>query len=109
MEPKSGAAYQIAAAAPEEDRQAMVAHAANWFVMTGGTKALIESLSGLGEPSASPAVYSEVARVLIAERPNGLNAQDVEALGSLGAERVAALYGAVKRQGGSKVLGRQYK
>ena len=104
MEPHSGAAYQIAASAPQEDRPTMLAHAAKWFLMTGGTPNLIKSLSGLADPAANPAAYTEVARTLVSQRPEGLAPQDLDALKTLTAEQTAALHAAVRTQSGSEAI-----
>lgn len=104
MEPQSGAAYQIAASAPQEDRPAMLAHAAKWFLMTGGTPTLIKSLSGLADPATNPAAYTEVARTLVSQRPDGLDPQDLDALKTLTPEQSAALHSAVKTQSGSETI-----
>jgi hypothetical protein len=109
MEPHSGAAYQIAASAPQEDRPAMLAHAAKWFLMTGGTPNLIKSLSGLADPAANPAAYNEVARTLVSQRPEGLAPQDLDALNTLTAEQTAALHAAVRTQSGSEAIIRNWK
>lgn len=105
-EPESGAAYAVAAAAPEEDRAAMISHAAKFALMVGGPPGLVKSLSGLPAEEAEPRIYEEAARLLMEARPDGLKENEQDALRSLKPHQAAALRAALNaHQSGAALVG----